>query len=355
MEDNNKTVSVCIVNWNGMKYLQKCLDSIYAQDYHGEVEIIIVDNNSTDGSVEYLKNQSRIKLIKNNTNKGFSYGHNQAIRAGKGDYLLLLNFDIFINKNFIGEMIKTIESDPDIGIVSGKLYKQINGEQSNMLDSTGITMEYFFMRPRGETEEDKGKYDDIEKRRVFGACGAAPFYRMAMLEDVRIPDEYFDEDFVNYVEDVDLSWRSQLRGWNCVYNPKAIAYHERGATRKNSNKIQRGYLVYGFRNRYCSMVKNITSEYWKNNRAKILCREVTFLLSSYNGVSRIVRFKALFMAMVMLRKMLSKRKVIQKRKLATDDYMDSFFCYDKAELKQLARPMLSLLLLKKYWRNKNKG
>ncbi len=211
------------------------------------------------------------------------------------------------------------------------------------------------MSPRGETEEDEGQYDDTANRRVFGVCGAAPFYRRTMLEDIRICGEFFDEDFVNYVEDVDLSWRAQLRGWTCVYNPKAIAYHERGATRKNSNKIKRDYLVHGFRNRYCSIVKNMTSEYWKKNRAKIMCREMTFLLSSYNGLSRTVRFTALFKAVTMLRKMFLKRRIIQQRKLAAENYMDSFFCYDKEELKELIRPMLSLLLLKNYRGNRNKG
>jgi len=355
MEDNNETVSVCVVNWNGMKYLPKCLNSIYAQDYRCEVEVIIVDNNSTDGSLEYLENQDRIKLMKNEVNKGFSYAYNQAIKASKGDYILPLNFDVFIEKNFISEMVKTIKSDPSIGIVSAKLYKQIDGNESNILDSTGIVMEHFFMRPRGETEEDKGQYDDIEKRRIFGACGAAPFYRMAMLEDIRFPDEVFDKDFVNYVEDVDLSWRAQLRGWVCVYNPKATAYHERGATRKNNNKIKRDYLVYGFKNRYGSMVKNMTSEYWRRNRVKIICREVTFLLSYYNGVSRTVRLEALFLALIMLRKMLPKRKVIQRRKMVTDDYMDTFFCYDKVELRQSLRDMLSLLSFKNYRCKRKRG
>jgi hypothetical protein len=165
-------------------------------------------------------------------------------------------------------------------------------------------------------------------------------------------DEYFDEDFVNYVEDVDLSWRAQLRFWSCVYNPKAIAYHERGATRKNSNKIKRDYLVYGFRNRYASMVKNMTSGYWKKNRVKIICRELLFLFSPYAGVSRTVRFKALFLALIMLRKMLAKRRVIQQRKLVTDGYMDIFFCYDEVELKQLAKGLLSLI---NYRRKNNKG
>jgi len=344
MELDSKSVSVCIVNWNGMKYIPQCLNSIYAQDYRGEIEIIIVDNNSTDGSLEYLQIcQNRIKLLKNKTNKGFSYAHNQAIKASKGAYILPLNFDLFMEKNFISEMVKTMEADPRIGVVSGKLYKQIDGNKSNLLDSTGITMKWFFMIPRGETEEDRGQYDGIDEHRVFGACGAAPFYRKAMLDDIRFLDEFFDEDFVNYVEDVDLSWRAQLRFWSCVYHPKAIAYHERGATRKSSNKIKRDYLVYGFRNRYASMVKNMTSGYWRKNRVKIMCRELLFLFSPYAGVSRTVRFKALFLALIMLRKMLPKRRVIQQRKLVTDGYMDIFFCYDEVELRQLAKGLLSLI------------
>lgn len=352
MEDNNKTVSVCIVNWNGMKYLPACLDSLYAQDYPGQIEIIVVDNNSTDGSMEYLEKQNRLKLIKNIANRGFSCAHNQAINASRGDYILPLNFDIFINENFISEMIKTVKSDSDIGIVSGKLYKQINGAKSNILDSTGITMKHFFMSPRGETEEDEKQYDDPKQRKVFGACGAAPFFRKKMLEDIQVDKEFFDEDFVNYVEDVDLAWRAQLRDWQCVYNPKAIAYHERGVTRKNCDKIKKGYLVYGFRNRYCSMAKNISSEYWKKNRAKIICREITFLFSSYHGISRVIRLRALFLALRMMKKMLVKRKFIQQRKLAKDDYMDKFFCYDETELKQLLKPLLSVLLLKDYIRNR---
>lgn len=336
-------VSICIVNWNGMNYFPSCLSSIYKQDYQGEIEIIIVDNFSTDGSLEYLeKNQNNIKLFKNNINKGFSYAHNQGMKASKGEYLLLLNFDVFLEPNFISEMVKVMESDSAIGIISGKLYKQINGNKAKLIDSTGIVMEHCFMRPRGEMEEDKGQYDGPENFRIFGACGAAPFYRRAMLEDIRCFNEFFDEDFVNYVEDVDLSWRALLRGWKCLYNPKAVAYHERGVTRKNSDKMQNEYLIYGFRNRYCSMIKNITPGYWKKNRFKMIGRELIFLLSSIKGIRPSARLKALYPTLKMLRTMLVKRKIVQRRKLVSDDYIDYFLGYNRLNLYKMA---LAVLLL----------
>lgn len=336
-------VSVCIVNWNGMDYLSRCLDSIHKQDYRGKIEIIIVDNYSTDGSLEYLEgSQNGIKILKNNSNKGFSCAHNQGIKSCKGDYVLPLNFDIFLEPDFISEMVKVMEANPTVGIISGKLYKQIDGKRSKLIDSTGIMMEYCFMRPRGEMEEDIGQYDSPENFRVFGACGAAPFYRREMLEDIKCFNEFFDEDFVSYVEDVDLSWRAILRNWKCIYNPHAIAYHERGATRKKNSKMQEDYLVYGFRNRYCSMLKNMTPGYWRQNKFKIIGKELLFQLGSIKDISRVVRLKALCLALKMSRKMLAKRKIIQKRNLASDDYMDSLLCYNSLDLRKMMLRILSL-------------
>ena len=354
----SKTVSVSIINWNGIDYFPRCLNSIDEQDYQGEIEIIIVDNFSTDGSLEYLEGlKNGIKILKNKNNKGFSYAHNQAIRASNGEYILLLNFDVFLDKNFISEMVKCMDTNLKIGIISGKLYKQIDSKKSKILDSTGITMKYCFMHPRGAMEEDVGQYDNPKNLTVFGACGAAPFYRRAMLEDIKCFDEFLDEDFVSYVEDVDLSWRTQLNGWECMYNPKAIAYHERGATRKNNHSMQRDYLVYGFRNRYWSMVKNITPTYWKKNKFKIIGRELLFQLGSIKNISRITRLKALYLALKNLRKMLAKRRIIQKNKLVLDDHIDSFLCYNNLNLHKMMLTTLSLEIenIKSKLRNNKHG
>lgn len=304
--------------------------SVYRQDYKGNIEIILVDNFSQDKSLLLIeKNYKDIIILRNSANKGFSYAHNQAVRASKGKFILFLNFDIFLEPMFISEMVKIMGENHKIGMVSGKLYKQIAENKSNVLDSTGIMMNHCFMRPRGETEIDNLQYDSPKHRNVFGVCGAAAFCRREALEDVKCKNDYFDEDFKNYVEDVDLSWRMQLYGWICVYNPKAIAYHERGVTRKNNKIMLRDYLVCGFRNRYCSMFKNLTAGIWKNNKDEIIARELYFLFSKIKEIPYFVRFKALILALLMLVKILPKRRIIQRRQIADEQYMTELLCYNK--------------------------
>jgi len=342
MRDPHRLVSISIINWNGMRYLPHCLESIYKQDYASKIEIIVVDNFSTDGSLEYLeKEHPGIKLLKNSTNRGFSYAHNQGIRASGGEYVVPLNFDVFLETSFVNEMVKTMEKDPRIGILSGKLYKQKDEKKTDILDSTGITMKHCFMSPRGEKERDNGQYDTPEGLDVFGACGCAPFYRRTMLDDVRCMDEYFDEDFVNYVEDVDLSWRALLRGWRCIYNPRAVAYHERGVTRKDSRQMRRVYLVHGFRNRYWSMIKNMTREYWERYRFKIIGREMIFLSCTIREIPRFVRIKALLFTLGRLDRMLAKRRIIQKNKTILGEDMDYFFDYNHLDLGQITSSICS--------------
>jgi GT2 family glycosyltransferase len=321
-------VSITIANWNSGDYIERCLKAIKSQTYP-HIEILVVDNGSEDSSLSYIeRNFADIKVIKNGKNKGFSKAHNQAIAISLGEYVLPLNFDVFLEPVFVSEMVSIMERDPAIGIISGKLYRQISENKSSVIDSTGITMKHCFMRPRGAAEKDIGQYDNPDNRIVFGACGAAPFYRRAMLEDIMCDNEFFDEDFVNYVEDVDLSWRSLLRGWQCVYSSKAAACHERGATRKNNNRMRIDYSIYGFRNRYCSMVKNITRGYWKKNRIKIISKELIFLFVSVSHISRLARLKSFYWALKMLGTMLRKRKIIQSRVRITDERIDSFLCYN---------------------------
>lgn len=339
------TVSVSIVNWNGLRHIKKCLDSVYQQRYKGNIEIIIVDNFSQDNSLQLVEDNFKgITILRNSSNKGFSYAHNQAVRASQGKFILFLNFDIFLEPMFIDEMVKTMQENHRIGVVSGKLYKQIDGNKSNIIDSTGIMMEHCFMRPRGEMEVDNLQYDSPTHKNVFGVCGAAAFCRREALEDIKYKDEYFDEDFINYVEDVDLSWRLQLRDWFCLYNPKAIAYHERGVTRKENRTMQRDYLVYGFRNRYCSMLKNLTIGNWKKNKKEILTREAFFLLSKIKEIPYSVKLKAIILALGMSGKMFTKRRIIQRRQIANEQRMADFFRYDKKSFNGFLLQNLSIKL-----------
>ena len=313
-------VSVTIVNWNGGDYIKKCLDSLDKQTF-SNIEVIVVDNGSSDGSVEILEKYSSIKIIRNNENLGFSKAHNQAIRETTGEYVIPLNFDITLEPDFISEMLKAAKFSSEVGIVSGKLFKK-SGEINRIIDTTGITMNNMFPGDRGENEEDTGKYEDYEF--VFGASGAAPLIKREMLEDIKTDGEYFDEDFVYYVEDVDLCWRAQIAGWKCIFTPYAVGYHERGATRKTSDSVRKGYFVIGYRNRYCAIFKNSFASTLCKRFLRILLREIYFYTVQILSRNFFV-LKVPFVFLRMIPSMIQKRRMGVLKRRVSAHYMDNFF------------------------------
>ncbi|MBI5374444.1 MAG: glycosyltransferase family 2 protein [Candidatus Schekmanbacteria bacterium] len=322
MSGNRSDVSLTIVNWNSMKYIDQCLSSIERQT-HRPLEIIIVDNCSTDGSREHIKKvYPHIRLIENKDNSGFSRAHNQAFRIARGDFIIPLNYDIVLEPTFIEEMVNAANGSDDIGMVSGKLFKKIEEDKTSILDSTGITMNNMFSADRGENENDNGRFNKCEF--LFGASGAAPLLKKEMLEDIRIGDEYFDEDMFIYVEDVDLCWRAQLSGWKCIFTPYAVAYHERGATRKDSEKIKREYLTIGYRNRYLAIFKNSFAGTIIRYFPRILFRE-TYFFTAHLLNGNFFIFNVPFSTLAMIPKMVKKRREIRKKRKVTADYMEKFF------------------------------
>jgi len=251
-------VSINVLGLNHRSYLEQCLGSVLTQTYR-PFEVTYIDNGSTDGSLEFIQQQyPQVRALSNGTNLGYSGGHNVGIRNTSGEYVLLLNPDVRLAPSFVAEAVRVLESADDVGMVAGKLLLMNEaGKASSRLDATGIGINRRRKNyERGHSEEDVGQYDQVEA--VFGPFGAAPFYRRAMLEDIRIGAEIFDEDFFAYREEVDLAWRAQLRGWRCLYTPTAVAYHVhayRPESRKSRPAWQRRLQ---FRNRYLLMLKNDT-------------------------------------------------------------------------------------------------
>jgi len=249
MKNNLTTLSICIVTWNSEKYLPGLFESIFKQTvlqkekYQIKLSINIVDSGSQDGSVEFLeKNYPEVHILRNTRNLGFCKSYNQAIRMSTTDYVLVINADIILETDFIEEMLKKIKSINNIGAVSGKLFRAHfvlqNGndvcdfEKTEIIDSFGLQMK----RNRhfiniGENEKDTGQYDDL--REIFGASGACVLFSRKALEDVKYNEEYFDEDFFAYKEDIDLAWRLQIAGYKTIFAPNAKAYHFRSAQEKN--------------------------------------------------------------------------------------------------------------------------
>lgn len=225
-------VSINLVTWNGKKYLPHCLDSIAKQTFR-DFSLFILDNGSTDGTVEYLKNSllpvTNCRLEFNEENIGFAAGHNQAIRATEGDYVLMLNQDIILEPNFLEEIIKFLDNK-EVAAVTGKLlyWDFANNQKTDLIDSVGIKI---FKNHRA-IELGAGEMDLEEwsaPREVFGISGAAPVYRRSALSEVAINGEIFDEDFFSYKEDLDLAYRLRLAGFKAWLIPTARGYHDRSA------------------------------------------------------------------------------------------------------------------------------
>jgi GT2 family glycosyltransferase len=244
---------VVIVNWNCQRFLKDCIDSVYNQIYN-DIELLVIDNASTDGSVEFLRKEyPQLQVLVNSKNEGFSRAHNRGIRMSSGEYYMPLNPDVILTENHVTEMVKAIEKDERIGWVSGKLYLVApDGTKTDRIYSTGhIIFKDGNSANRGAGEDDWGQYDDSGY--IFGANGAAPLYKREMLEDTRIRGNYFEEMFFVYGSDIDLDWRARLLGWECVYTPHAVAYH----FVEGSKLLERLSIRFQYvRDRYIMILKN---------------------------------------------------------------------------------------------------
>ena len=215
-------VSVIIPNWNGAGLLPACLDSLRAQTYR-RLEIIVVDNASTDHSVTLVREQyPEVRLVVLPENRGLTGGVNAGIRAAQGEIIALLNNDAEAEPAWVEALVQALESHPEAGSAASKMLLH---DRRDVLNSAGDTYGLDGIPGnRGVWERDVGQYDhDIE---VFGACGGAAAYRCAMLDEIGL----FDEELFMYCEDVDLAWRAQIAGYRCVFAPAARVYHRLSAT-----------------------------------------------------------------------------------------------------------------------------
>lgn len=215
-------VSVVIPNYNGEKYIKKCLDSLMVQSLKPD-EIIVVDNNSTDGSLELLNNDFRDKIciIALEKNTGFSVAVNKGIKASKGEFVVLLNNDTELDKDWLKELHSVIQKDNKIFSCCSKMIRYDN---RNIIDDAGD--EYSILGwsfKRGDGKSIK-YYQDTEE--VFSSCAGAAIYRKTILDEIG----YFDEKFFAYLEDIDISYRARSFGYKNYYAHKAKVYHIGSAT-----------------------------------------------------------------------------------------------------------------------------
>lgn len=314
-----KLVSVNALNFNQEVFIRDCIRSVIAQTYKN-LEITVTDNSPSANSLDVVEREwPTLKLIRNKTNKGYSKAHNEFIHTSSGEFLLFLNADIILDVNFVEEMIKAIEEDERIGMAQGKLYRMDAKEETQKtLDSTGVVLcKNRRNLDRGFGKRDIDQYD--KKDYVFGSSGAALFCRRDMLEDIKISNEYFDQDFFAYREETDLAWRAQLAGWKGVYAPTAVAYHYRTYSPDRRKKMPKNLRRLQYRNRYLMLIKNELPLTFILHLPFILFFEIVslfyvlirgpFLMKTWPEIIRL------------LPKMLKKRRQIMKKRTVSAKYI----------------------------------
>lgn len=236
-------VSVVIVNFNGMRFLESCLSALANQSFKN-FEIIFVDNNSSDGSAGYIREHfPTVNLIETGKNLGFAGGTNAGIRASHGEFILTLNNDTIADPLFIGNLVRPMESDSRLGMCASKMLFP-----DGRINSTGVCISRSGAAwDRGIFEQDSGQYGTEEE--VFGPCGGAALYRRSMLDEIGL----FDEDFFIYMEDVDLAFRARLAGWECRFIPSAKVTHFMGGSSGIHSDLS---IFYGNRNQVWNVIKN---------------------------------------------------------------------------------------------------
>lgn len=272
---NKITASVIIPNWNGKHLLDDCLTSLKRQTFR-DFEVIVVDNGSTDGSVEYLKDKySWTKVVMLDKNYGFAKAINKGVLESIGEYVIFLNNDTAVDKDWIRELIKCISKRKDAISINSKI---LNFFDHKKIDGVGIEInEVGQARSIGWEQKDTGQYN--REMEIFGATGGASLFR----KDIFLKVGMFDENYFMYSEEVDLAFRTHFLGYKSFYCPSAVVYHKH----KASSKKKPQHLEYWqFKNMTQTIIKDYpTSLLFKNWRwlKIILVHLNTILYQIKNG------------------------------------------------------------------------
>jgi GT2 family glycosyltransferase len=240
-------VTAVVVNWNSGEWTRTCLGHLQAQTVP-IARIIVVDNGSTDGSLEWLGASSAIELIPLGKNVGFAAANNVGIAQCRSDFVLLVNPDVELAPDYLARVLEAF-GHREVGSVTGKLLRP---GPDHLVDSTGHNV-YGMGWAENRGEELPDPVTDDSEAEVFGVCAAAAIYRLAALKEAAPDGEVFDASFFAYVEDVDLDWRLRWLGWKAWYVPGAVGIHHRSATgARHTAPIMRHIL----KNRFLTVMKN---------------------------------------------------------------------------------------------------
>ncbi len=306
-------VSVVVPNWNGAALLPACLDSLQQQTYPW-LEVIVVDNASSDGSAALVRDRyPQVKLIELPENRGFTGACNAGMQAALGEIVALFNNDAEAAPGWAAAVVDAFERYPQAGMIASKMLLH---DRRDTLHTAG---DYFRVDGRagnrGVWQPDGPAYQ--REQPVFGACGGSAAYRRAMLDEVGL----LDDDFFFSLEDVDLAWRGQLAGWSCIYTPAAVVYHHLAAT---GGGVTASY--YDGRNGLWVIAKNVPGPLLQKHGRKMLgaqARQAWEAIRAWRGEAARARLRGMLAGLLTLPKALRKRRAVQALRRVPVDQIEA--------------------------------
>jgi GT2 family glycosyltransferase len=319
-------ITISLLTWNGERYLPWLLKSLKAQTFTNW-RLLVLDNNSSDRSLDIVQEEiPQAKIIQQKKNIGFDKGHNMLINWSNSEYVLVLNQDIILDKDYLSKLVTFMDVNKKVASCAGKImyWDFSEGLKSKIIDSFGIKID----RKRSAIDIGQGKQDyKVGNREVFGLSAAATLYRRQALIDVAFTHgssnlEYFDEDYFAYKEDIDLAWRFRLWDWENWMVSSTKAYHHRTVSsngslrakrklRATANRLSyRNHLMTTYKN---SFLRNYFKDYFyiKFYEFKKIIYLLIFERSTLRGLKEFIKF---------VPRLNKKRKHIKKyRRVKADD------------------------------------
>lgn len=311
--------TVIIPNWNGRHHLQECLESLRVQSFP-DFETLLVDNGSSDGSVEYVRQEwPEVEIVALPENIGFAAGVNRGIEASRGKFVVLLNNDTLVDSHWLESLAAAIRQNPDVPIFASKL---LNYYDRAIVDSAGDAIDLSLGPYKIGEFQPSERFP--ERRFIFGACGGGGCYRREIFDRIG----FFDEDFFAYFEDVDFSFRANWAGFRTLFVPDAIIYHKVAATSGASSKNRDRFDILRRRNFIFLVIKNYPASFLVRHLPFIVCAHllkfISYVLQGRWKVAFGTQRAILAGLPAMLRK---RRQVMGMRKIANFEMRS--FCTSK--------------------------
>ncbi len=339
MPENTTKIAINLLGWHSdFDTICLAIDSVLKQSRQDFI-LYYSENDSKEKTIlpeirDKYRANPKVKTIDNLENLGYAGGHNKFFAEAETELVMVLNPDAELDQDFLEKIIPVFDN-PQVGMATGKMVKPMpNAKGQKILDGTGIIVfKNRRGRERGQMEVDNGQYD--RDGEVFGVSGTASVYRRSALERVKIDADYFDHDFFAYWEDLDLSWRLRLVGYIAWYKYDAVIFHQRVAgSHPGGYKDLKGFVKHhrqlslnvrrwNWRNHLFCIIKNDFGYPLRRDFIRILGREV--LMAGYITIFEPKTWGILPNFFNLLPKILTKRRIIQRRRLVNSDQAAKWF------------------------------